>query len=53
MLENLRRGAAKFLGTLMFAVLILSFALWGIPNYSRDYGGGTLARVPCGSSTTT
>lgn len=45
MLEKFRRGAAKFLVTLLFSILIVSFALWGIPNYSRDTSDNTLARV--------
>lgn len=51
MLESLRQGATKILVTLLFSVLILSFALWGIPNYSRDVGSSTLATV--GKSTLT
>lgn len=45
MLDSLRRGASKILATLLFCVLILSFALWGIPNYSRDFGQNTLVTV--------
>ncbi len=45
MLDNLRKGAAKVMGTLLFLVLILSFALWGIPNYTRDVTSNTIATV--------
>lgn len=45
MLDSLRRGASKILVTLLFSVLILSFALWGIPNYSRDFSQNTLVTV--------
>lgn len=45
MLDNLRKGASKVMGTLLFLVLILSFALWGIPNYTRDITSNTIATV--------
>ncbi len=45
MLEALRRGTSKILATLLFVVLIASFALWGIPNYTRDFSQSTLAKV--------
>ena len=45
MLETFRRGAAKIMASLLFCVLILSFALWGIPNYNKDYSQNTLVQV--------
>ena len=45
MLEKFRRGASKIMASLLFCVLILSFALWGIPNYNKDYSQNTLVKV--------
>ena len=45
MLEKFRRGASKIMVLLLFCVLILSFALWGIPNYNKDYSQNTLVQV--------
>ena len=45
MLDSFRRGAAKIFASLLFTVLIFSFALWGIPNYTRDTRDQTIARV--------
>ena len=45
MLDKLRRGASKVFAIALFCVLILSFALWGIPNYNRDFSQNTLAQV--------
>lgn len=45
MLEKFRRGASKIMASLLFCVLILSFALWGIPNYNKDYSQNTLVQV--------
>lgn len=44
-LQDFQRGVSKFLAVLLFAVLILSFALWGIPNYTRDSVPSSVARV--------
>jgi peptidyl-prolyl cis-trans isomerase D len=45
MLQAIRRGVAKAAIVLLFSVLILSFALWGVPNYTRDATQATLATV--------
>ena len=45
MLEKFRRGASKIFAMLLFCILIASFALWGIPNYNKDYSQNTLAQV--------
>lgn len=45
MLETLRRGIAKILVTALFTVLLLSFALWGIPNFSRDGARAPIATI--------
>ena len=45
MLEKLRRGAAKVMVFALFAVLILSFAVWGIGDVIRTGGQGPIAQV--------
>ena len=45
MLEMLRRGAAKILVFVMFSILILSFAVWGIGDIVRTGGQGSIAEV--------
>lgn len=45
MLERLRKGLTKAFIFALFGVLILSFALWGIPQYNRDIGNQTVATV--------
>ena len=46
MLDSLRRHATGWLAKVLFAVLILSFAIWGIGDVLRSHGSGTsLARV--------
>jgi len=45
MLEKLRRGAAKVMVFALFAVLILSFAVWGIGDSIRTGGQGPIAEV--------
>jgi peptidyl-prolyl cis-trans isomerase D len=44
-LDSIRRGVSRFLIFLLFGVLILSFALWGIPNFTRDLTQANVARV--------
>lgn len=45
LLDSFRRGVSRFLVFLLFSVLILSFALWGIPNFTREVAPSTIARV--------
>lgn len=45
MLERFRRGITKAIVGLLFGILILSFALWGIPNYNREVGNTAVANV--------
>lgn len=45
MLEMLRRGATKLMVFVLFAILILSFAIWGIGDMVRTGGQGPLAEV--------
>ena len=45
MLDSLRRGAQTWVAKILFAVLILSFGVWGISGSLRGYGEGSLARV--------
>lgn len=45
MFERFRRGITKAIVGLLFGILILSFALWGIPNYNREAGNTAVADV--------
>lgn len=46
MLDSLRRHATGWLAKVLFAILILSFAIWGIGDVLRSHGSSTsLARV--------
>ena len=45
MLEMLRRGATKLMVFVLFAILILSFAIWGIGDVVRTGGQGPIAEV--------
>jgi peptidyl-prolyl cis-trans isomerase D len=45
MLESLRRGAQTWVAKFLFAILILSFAVWGISGSLQGYGQGALGRV--------
>ncbi|MGE0767127.1 MAG: SurA N-terminal domain-containing protein, partial [Hyphomicrobiaceae bacterium] len=45
MLEKLRRGAAKVLVFVLFGVLIMSFAIWGIGDAIRSTTQGPIAEV--------
>ncbi len=45
MLQTLRKGAAGWVAKLFFAVLVLSFAVWGIADVFRFGGGGQNAAV--------
>ncbi|MEZ5925137.1 MAG: peptidyl-prolyl cis-trans isomerase [Hyphomicrobiaceae bacterium] len=45
MLEALRKGAGSWVAKILFAILVASFALWGIGDVFRGFGGNTLATV--------
>lgn len=45
MLDALRRGASGILGKLLMALLILSFAVWGIADVFTGFGRGAIASV--------
>jgi peptidyl-prolyl cis-trans isomerase D len=44
MLDQLRQGAKGWVSKLLMALLVLSFAVWGIGGF-QGYGAGTLASV--------
>ena len=44
MLDAMRRGAAGWLSKLLLGLLVVAFAVWGVPDF-RGFGRGTLARV--------
>lgn len=44
-LDSLRRGAAKLLAFVLFSILILSFAIWGIGDVVRNTANAPLAHV--------
>lgn len=45
MLESLRRGAQTWVAKILFAILIVSFGVWGISGSLQGSGQGALARV--------
>jgi peptidyl-prolyl cis-trans isomerase D len=45
MLDAMRRGAAGWLSKLLLGLLVVAFAVWGVPDVFRGFGRGTLARV--------
>ena len=45
MLEALRRGAQTWVAKLLFGILVMSFALWGISGVFRGYGRGSIAKI--------
>ncbi len=45
MLDALRRGSTGMVAKILFAVLVASFAIWGIGPVLRNYGSGSLAKV--------
>lgn len=49
MLEGMRAAAQNWLGkivlTVLFSILILSFAVWGVGDIFRGFGAGTVARA--------
>lgn len=45
MLDALRRGATGWLAKILFGILVISFAIWGIPHDFLGGGGNYVARV--------
>jgi peptidyl-prolyl cis-trans isomerase D len=45
MLDSLRRGAQTWVAKVLFALLVVSFGIWGISGSLQGYGQGSLARV--------
>jgi len=45
MLDALRRGSTGMVAKALFAILVLSFAIWGIGPVFRNFGRGALAKV--------
>lgn len=45
MLEALRRGTTSWIAKILFGLLVLSFAVWGIPQDFLGGGGNYVARV--------
>jgi peptidyl-prolyl cis-trans isomerase D len=44
-LDSLRKGATRLLGLILMGLLVISFAVWGIADIFRGYGGQTLVSV--------
>ena len=45
MLDALRRGSTGMVAKALFAILVISFAIWGIGPVFRNFGRGALAKV--------
>lgn len=45
MLEALRRGAQTLVAKILFGLLVVSFAIWGVADVFRGWGRGSLASV--------
>ena len=45
MLDALRRGSTGMVAKALFAILVMSFAIWGIGPVFRNFGRGALAKV--------
>ena len=45
MLDAMRRGAQSWVAKILFGVLVLSFAIWGVADMFRGWGQGQLAMV--------
>ena len=45
MLDALRRGAQSWVAKILFAILVVSFAVWGVADVFRGFGQGSLAKV--------
>ena len=45
MLDALRRGSTGWVAKILFALLVVSFAIWGIADVFTGFGRGSLAKV--------
>jgi peptidyl-prolyl cis-trans isomerase D len=45
MLDALRRGSTGWVAKILFAILVLSFAVWGVADVFTGFGRGSLAKV--------
>lgn len=45
MLDALRRGSTGLVAKLLFALLVLSFAVWGVADVFTGWGRGALAKI--------
>ena len=45
MLDALRRGSTGWIAKLLFALLVLSFAVWGVADVFTGWGRGAIAKV--------
>lgn len=45
MLDALRRGSTGWVAKILFALLVMSFAIWGVADVFTGYGRGSLATV--------
>ena len=45
MLESLRLGARTWVAKILFALLVFSFAIWGVADVFTGYGRGSIASV--------
>jgi peptidyl-prolyl cis-trans isomerase D len=45
MLDALRRGSTGWVAKILFAILVLSFAVWGVADVFTGYGRGSIAKV--------
>ena len=45
MLEGMRRGAQTWVAKLLFAILVFSFAIWGVADVFTGWGRGSIAKV--------
>jgi len=45
MLDALRRGSTGLVAKILFALLVLSFAIWGVADVFRGWGQGALATI--------
>jgi peptidyl-prolyl cis-trans isomerase D len=45
MLDAMRRGAQSWVAKILFGILVISFAIWGVADVFRGWGQGQLATV--------
>src|SRR5690606_4409516 len=45
MLDALRRGSTGWVAKILFALLVLSFAVWGVADVFTGFGRGAIAKV--------